>query len=422
MVKSLVNTSVCGSIHTYLRDKTASRVLPFGEVRLSQLVPDGGRRRVVVTHESSWEDGLGLDKVYRLYSMTKPIISIAILQLWERGDIHSLNAPVHHYLGDAWKKENMSVYVGNEMHPCTRDITIHHLLTHTSGISHGFFPRSNAVDRFYKEKLGINISQLLVPPASTSSPSKSLSQHVASLATAPLMFQPGSYYHYSFGTDVLAQVIQTLSTHSNLEEHLRMHVFDVCEMSPSTGFHLTSPTDQARLAPLYLKRGKGADLVLLANEYRTSQIHQAGSHGLFGTLTDYERLCVAIVKSALGTAGDQALASAQVMRSMLTVNQLSCLPHRVPTMHNCGAPHVASTEHPGFGFGYSCAVLDPALEASAFPTSQTMAYWTGIASTGFWIDLHNQLCVCFGSQVIEQDFGETPMLRDLSSLVYKRVF
>ena len=135
------------------------------------------------------------DTIYRMYSMTKPIVSVAIMMLFEMGRLH-ISDPVHLYLGEMWKKKNMSVYVPNsydmktgnyDTGPCKRTITIKHLLTHTSGLTYGFDVHglSNKVDKIFH-----NIMR---------SRKTNLEEFVEKLLpTVPLMFTPGTHWWYGF--------------------------------------------------------------------------------------------------------------------------------------------------------------------------------------------------------------------------------
>ena len=157
------------------------------------------------------------DTIYRMYSMTKPIVSVAIMMLFEMGKLH-ISDPAYLYLGEKWKKRNMRVYVQNsydtktkhyETRACERTITIKHLLTHTSGITYGFDVNglSNKVDKIFHDKLRSRKTNL-----------KEFVENL--LPTVPLMFQPGKHWWYGFNTDVLGRIVEVVSG-TDLETFLR---------------------------------------------------------------------------------------------------------------------------------------------------------------------------------------------------------
>ena len=138
--------------------------------------------------------------------MTKPITTTALMTLYEEGKFQ-LEDPIHFYLGERWRKENMQVFVSGTVddyttEPCSRSITMRMVMNHTSGLSYGFDATGalNPVDGLYfKNKRGIHGSGL------------TLEQMVDGLSDMPLFFQPGSHWNYSLGTDVCGRLVEVLS-------------------------------------------------------------------------------------------------------------------------------------------------------------------------------------------------------------------
>jgi CubicO group peptidase (beta-lactamase class C family) len=138
------------------------------------------------------------DTIFRIYSMSKCITSVALMQLYEQGKF-LLNHPVYLYLGPKWKKTNMKVYAGGHPKadnirtvPCSKNITMLQVLTHTSGLTYGFDAEGvvNPVDAIYTNTEGLGMQH-----------GTTLESFCDTLADLPLLFQPGTCWHYGFNTD-----------------------------------------------------------------------------------------------------------------------------------------------------------------------------------------------------------------------------
>eukprot|EP00729_Bicosta_minor_P017324 gene17324-7704_t len=192
--------------------------------------------------------------IYRMFSMTKPVVSAALMMLVEEGKAQ-ISDPVHLHLGPKWKKSSMAVYKqgsydkatkGYETIPCTKNITIKMLLTHTSGLSYGFdyTGAGNKVDRIYRDK-----TPRRPPPPEADGGDAGLSEKAKKkkkkerlyasfkpggfdrlegfvdwLVELPLVFQPGSAWHYGYNTDVVGRLVEVISGQT-LEEFLQERVF-----------------------------------------------------------------------------------------------------------------------------------------------------------------------------------------------------
>ncbi|HBC35077.1 MAG TPA: serine hydrolase, partial [Marinobacter adhaerens] len=151
--------------------------------------------------------------LYRIYSMTKPITSIAMMQLYEQGRF-LLDDPVHKYI-PAWRHQRIyksGVYPNFLTTPASSSMTIRDLFTHMSGLTYGFMQRTN-VDAAYRE-LKLDGSR-----------SMSLEALVDHLAELPLEFSPGTAWNYSVSTDVLGYLVQLLAD-KPFDEYLREHIFE----------------------------------------------------------------------------------------------------------------------------------------------------------------------------------------------------
>src|ERR1051325_10542245 len=186
------------------------------------------------------------DTIFRLYSMTKPITAVALMQLYEQGMLQ-LNDPVHRVIPE-WR--NLKEYVSGEgaamqTRPAPQPITFRHLLTHTAGLTSagGPMPAANLhpVDQVYRE-LDINTRA-----------GQSLQEFVQKLARAPLRYTPGERWMYSLASDVCAYLVEALSG-KPFERYLREHIFDPLGMK-DTSF-VIAPDKLERFAACYLR---GAD-------------------------------------------------------------------------------------------------------------------------------------------------------------------
>ena len=223
--------------------------------------------------EIAWLSPLGLmdrergkpmreDTVFRIFSMTKPITSVALMMLYEHGHFQ-LGDPVHKLLPDLPEWRELRVFDGGahphfDTRPCERPMRVSDLLTHMSGLTYGFLPRME-VDAAYRE-LGIG---LLNRPFDGT-----LHEMVSKLATLPLEFSPGTAWAYSVATDVLGSLIEVLSGEP-LDEYLRRHIFEPLGMV-DTGFQVR-PDQVERLAACY-GRDRRKELRLLDAERGTRRL------------------------------------------------------------------------------------------------------------------------------------------------------
>src|SRR5262249_54708707 len=167
------------------------------------------------------------DSVYRIYSMTKPIVSVGLMMLYEQGRFQ-LDDPVHKFI-PSWRDQKVFVSGNHPVWktvPVDRPMTVRDLLSHTSGLTYGFMERSN-VDLAYR-KLGI---------ADRTRPDYTLAKMIDTLATLPLEFSPGTRWHYSVATDVVGHLIEVISG-QRLDDYLREHVLQPLGM-PDTSFLVT---------------------------------------------------------------------------------------------------------------------------------------------------------------------------------------
>jgi CubicO group peptidase (beta-lactamase class C family) len=320
------------------------------------------------------------DTIMRIYSMTKPITSVALMTLFERG-LFSLSDPVHRFI-PSWK--NLRVRKGGawplfETEPCKRPMTIRDLFMHTSGLTYGFLRASN-IDRAYR-KQGVGDPR----------PGYSLKDMMDQLAELPLEFSPGERWNYSVSTDVLAYLVEVISGKS-FEAYLQEVILDPLGMV-DTGFNIPSGK-LSRFGSCY-QRNMAKELVLQddgqASEYRDRTLYSGGG-GLLSTLGDYNRFCQMLLNG--GTLHGQRIIGPRTL-ALMTNNHLP----GGADMSQFATGSFSETAYEGVGFGLGFAnKLDSV--RNGFPASNGSFFWGGLASTLFWVDPAEELVVIFMTQLI----------------------
>ena len=351
------------------------------------------------------------DTIFRIYSMTKPITSIAFMMLVEEGRV-ALDEPVHKYIPE-WK--NLGVFQAGIApafltRPPSRPMLIVDLLRHTSGLTYGFQQRSN-VDAAYREmKIGE------VEKAGT------LQSMIEQLAKVPLEFSPGEAWNYSVSTDVIGYLIGLISGRP-FEQFLKERIFEPLEMKDTDFF---VPAGKAgRFAACYSASPQGAmtfhaserkgDLTLqddpATSTFLSPPSFISGGGGLCSTAADYLTFCRALLNggelSGVRLVGPKTLA-------LMTSNHLPggrTLPEMSRSLFSEATYHGI-----GFGLGFS-VTLDPA--QTLIPGSAGEYAWGGAATTSFWIDPAEELIAIFLTQVLPST--AYPIRRELRTMVYAAI-
>jgi CubicO group peptidase (beta-lactamase class C family) len=337
---------------------------------------------------------VGEDDIFRIFSMTKPIASLALLQLYEQGLV-LLEDPVGRYLPEL---AELTVWAGKGVDPvpAERPVTVKHLLTHTAGFTAGF-QFDQPVGALYRDA-GLGD---LRPPRHT------LAEAIGVLGTLPLVDQPGAGFHYGMSTDVVGRLVEVLSGQS-LDAYLAEHVFDPLGMV-DTGFFV--PEDQLpRLTSNYLKTPNEPLFPLEEKRERIVQPPRflSGAGGLVSTLDDYLRFCRALL-------GGGAVDGARILGTKtLAFAAENHLPDG-KLLNELGMDTFSETVMEGMGFGLLGSVLvDPALAGANGNVGEYG--WGGAASTVFWIDPVEELAVVFLTQLVPSD--SYPVRRHLRATVY----
>jgi CubicO group peptidase (beta-lactamase class C family) len=337
------------------------------------------------------------DTIFRIYSMTKPITSVALMFLYEDGHFQ-LDDPVSRFIPAF---ETMEVFMsGNKeeykTQPADRQITIRDLLTHTSGLTYGFM-RTSVVDALYRDK-GVEES-------------KTLAEMVSKLTELPLLFTPGSRWSYSVATDVCGYLVELISGEP-FDQFLQEQIFKPLGMT-DTGFSV--PENKVhRLAANYERTADNG--LQLTDSPETSRYirdvtYFSGGGGLVSTARDYLRFAQMLLNKG-ELEGERVLGRKTV--ELMTSNHL---PNN-GDLTSMGQPVFSETPYDGIGFGLGFSVmLDPAT-AHILGTPGEFA-WGGAASTYFWVDPGEQLIAILLTQLMPS--SSYPIRREFRVLAYQSI-
>ncbi len=361
------------------------------------------------------------DSIFRIYSMTKPITSVGVMMLYERG-LLQLDDPVSEYIPgfkqlEVFESGNAESYLTV---PVEREMTIRDLLTHTSGLTYGHI-HAHPIDAMYRNRdlLGAD---------------KSLADMIGHLSELPLLFSPGTRWSYSVATDVLGYVIEVISGQS-LDRFFAEQILEPLGMV-DTAF-MMSPEKVDRFAANYERAGGGFRLIDKPDEsaYLKRIKLYSGGGGLVSTAGDYLRFCQMLLnKGALDAVRLLGRKTVELMTSNhLPGNcDLSSMGYILTNETRSQAIGVglgarynlrrgglrSETRHDGVGFGLGGAVLlDPA--AAHILGSPGEFSWGGAASTAFWVDPKQQMTVIFLTQLMPS--SSYPIRRELRVLANQAI-
>ena len=331
-------------------------------------------------------DPLEPDDIFRIYSMTKPLTSVAVMILVEEGAV-ALDDPVSKFI-PAFADTTVLSDGGDRVAPA-RAMTVEHLLTHTSGLTYGFFGDS-PVDRIYNQSGFFTQAEGL----------EDFAQRVAAL---PLLASPGDLWNYSVSTDILGRVVEVASGQP-FDAFLQARILDPLDMN-DTAFVV--PADKrGRFAANYARPDGTLQMIdsPVDGQYTQPPRWLSGGGGLTSTASDYIRFAQMLLQD--GGLGDVRILASETVRAMRS-NRLpdAMVPLRLGTYLS-----------PGHGFGLGFAVVVDA-ESSPEPDNDGVFRWAGAANTYFWIDPAAELVGMVWTQF--NPFAAYDLEREFQTLVYE---
>ncbi|MHB1199959.1 MAG: serine hydrolase domain-containing protein [Polaromonas sp.] len=319
------------------------------------------------------------DAIFRIYSMTKPLVSVAVMMLMEQGKL-LLCDPVTRFLPE-YAGQKVAVEQGGkvELQDVIQPATVQDLLRHTAGLTYEFLGAS-AVQRQYSQ-------------ARIASHERTAAEFSQTLAGLPLMFQPGSVWEYSRATDVLGRLVEVVSGQT-LGNFLRESIFKPLGML-DTGFHVPA-AQQHRIAEAFANDPDGGIPMQLLEPRRKAAM-ESGGGGLMSTAMDYARF-LQCMRNRGELQGARLLGSRTV--DFMTADHLGAIPVN------------GNLLPPGHGFGLGFAVRT-ARGLSPVPGSVGLYYWGGIAGTSFFVDPAEDLYAILMIQAPNQRDYFRPLFRDM---------
>ena len=335
------------------------------------------------------------DAIFSIYSMSKPITSIALMQLYEKS-LFRLDDPIHWHI-PSWR--NLRVYESG-LYPNyltsrpKRHMTIRDLLSHMSGLPYAFMLRTNVDAAYRKTKLQAT---------------GDLQAMIDTLAQLPLEFSPGDQWNYSVSTDVCGYLVEHFSG-MKLDKYFQKHIFDPLGME-DTGFSCAKEKVD-RLASLYEQHPKKGPVLVDPGGAKTARVKKrkmlSGGGGLLSTMSDYYRFCSMLLNQ--GELDGTRIIGRKTL-AMMASNHLP--DNKDLTEMSQSAFSETTYQGVGFGLGFS-VILDPVKTQSLTDVGEYG--WGGAASTVFWVNPKEEMVVIFLTQLLPSSTYQ--VRRELRSLVY----
>jgi len=331
------------------------------------------------------------ETIFRIYSMTKPIVSVAMMMLYEEGRFH-LDDPISKFI-PGFKEAKVHIrpgITGAEYAPAKPAVTFHHLLTHTAGLSYGWFEDS-PVEELYRK-------------ADVLHSDNTLEEFIHQLSKIPLLYQPGTAWRYSVAVDVLGYLVQVISG-KPFADFLEERIFKPLGMV-DTGFYVPQ-SKLNRFSAVYEPVAGGGIKVMDApatSDFLKPMRFPSGGGGLVSTAPDYLRFAQMLLNR--GELDGTRLISPKTVE-LMTMNHIpaSLLPLQIGEWVLNGY---------GFGLGVN-VVLNPA-QAGMIGTVGAFG-WGGAANTEFWVDPQEQLIGILMNQFMPRD--TYPVINDFRVLTYQ---
>ena len=330
---------------------------------------------------------MATDTIFRIYSMTKPVVSVAIMQLVEQGKIQ-LDSPITDYIPEF---KQLKVYVDGNYQTPREPITLKHLLTHTAGFSYGW--TDHPVDLAYKE---INLLRNNINGSD---------DFIKKVSKAPLIYHPGEKWHYSIATDLIGILVERISD-SSLEEYLKQNIFDPLKMK-DTGFSLPR-SKKNRFCTNYRNVEDRLEVEdsFEDSHYYLEKPYYSGGGGLLSTAKDYLKFAQMLLDG--GTYKGKRMLKKETI-------DLMTRDHLVDILDNPNDPwseHSFELPDPNFGLGFKLTVVKDPNDGKPLTKQYS---WNGAAGTEFWIDPVESLINITLIQKMDSDW----MLREnMEKLIY----
>jgi CubicO group peptidase (beta-lactamase class C family) len=346
------------------------------------------------------------DTIFRIYSMTKPITSVALMMLYERG-YFQLNDPVHRFVPE-WRDQRVWVSGEGPTMATTRPkrpVSMRDMLCHTGGLTYGAAlaalgaPDSgHPVDKEYA-RIGVRRGD-----------GEDLRAFMQKLARVPLRYEPGERWMYSLSTDVCGALVEIISG-KRFDKFLAEEIFAPLKMT-DTAFSV--PREKlARFAANY-RRGEDKKLQLMDDPEKSSYLKEptffSGGGGLTSTTADYVRFC-----DMLRRGGELDGVRILGPRTLELMRRNHLKDGKDLTQMAIGGFSETANEGVGFGLGFACT-LDSVTSGSIVGSDW---YWGGAASTIFWVDAKDDLAVVFMTQLMPS--GAFNFRGQLKSIVYSSI-
>ena len=388
-------------LNKFLLDKYITEHLPGSSILISQNNEEVGYFEKGFM-DVEREKPINRNTIFRIYSMTKPITSVCIMSLFEKGLIH-LSDEVEKFIPE-W--EELSVYQSGSFEnlitePPKRKMIIKDLLMHRSGLTYDFEETSFVQKIYLKEEIKI----------ARAKEKRSADQYIKKLADIPLAFSPGEYFNYSISTDILGFIIERI-TNMTLEDYFKKYIFEPLEMN-DTFFQI--PNNKIdRLATCYIF-DQTNDKYIVEDDFEKSSYREkpscySGGGGLLSTIDDYMKFCKLLQNK--GATNNLNIIGSRTADFMMS-NHLE----KDIDLYDIAKGKWGTNIGKGVGFSLGgSVVIDPIKNMSL--RSKDEFSWGGAASTQFWVDPKERISVVFMTQMLGNPLSNE-MREDLRTLVYQ---
>ena len=343
------------------------------------------------------------DAIFRIYSMTKPLTSIGLMQLYEKGEF-ILEDPVERFI-PAFSNPQVLIggsYLKPALRPAQTTLTVRDMLMHTSGLTYGFH-FSNNLDKMYrKSKFGSIWGQ-------KGDAIQTLEETANKLGEMPLLFDPGTSWNYSMSTDICGRLIEVISG-QNLDEYLVENITEPLGMV-DTGFHVEEEKSNRFTSNYAITPENPLTKIddISSSDYLEPAQFLSGGGGMVSTTDDYQRFVSMLLR------GGELQGERIIGRHTLEFMTTNHLPGGV-TLNDLGQSTFTETAMEGMGFGLGFSVLENPAANAALGSKGEFA-WGGAASTRFWVDPVEEITCIFMTQFMPSSYY--PIRRELKATVYQ---